>query len=1483
MVQKKKIIKRENSLSKGMGLEHVHPSRMKLIQSSTNLPVPKVVKLLEYKKDPDKLIPPELENIDPYVCDGNIGGCDFTNKGIIDTGAAVTLIDKDCFDAIPAENKFVLNYRVQEGYQLVDAVGKLIQPKSIIKTNITIVDDFGRKCSGDVYAFVVEDLPCYVLLGRPEIQRLISAMDFQTGRYIVAQEEIGIVPVYIARNTYLDPGETKIVLSEAHYDQVPFDTTGKFIIEPEIEEKEALLINIPQFTLNMPAFSEKPTFLIPITNISNVPIRLSKGRYIGHLWITQINEEEIKPSGDIMIGLTEIQSISDNRIDKMNYIDIDDQIEINDYDNDNNTWKQVKINENLTNDQRKRISLILKRYAKVFENDGKHPDPAIGVKHSIDTGNHPPIKQHNWRYSPDEWKKIHDKVEEYLKHGVIERSNSPWCNPIRPVIKPDLSLRLCLDLRKLNSITKKDSYPLHRIDEILDSLTHMVYFALIDLAAGYHQIPMDPKDKEKTAFATGKGLFHFNVLIEGANNGPATFQRYMDEVFKGLIENRMWVYIDDIIVFGKTWDEFCENLDLALQRLELYHLSAKATKTIIGETQIKVLGHIVGNGTIKPNPELVKAVMEFPLLKSPKDVRSFLGLVNYYRRFIKHLATVSEPIQKLVRNDIKWEWTIECQQAFEQIKELLTKSPVLRSPDFSRPFIIQTDASGIGMGAILSQLYEDGEHPVAFASHLFNGPEIRYSATERECLAVVWAVRKFNVYLHSLPFIVESDARALSFLMTNKNPTKRMMKWAMLLSEYDFTLRYRKGTEMQHVDSLSRYPLKEKLNPIITVFIWENKNPYNDNWVHTHIQVNTPNTRILQLLYYDLRSKSKIEKDSSNQIINNQKDVKEMSEQEQEEKYNDPNEQEMKIQSPEVPHEQRIQIPLIESDESIGLIEQIIKEQQIDPHWKQIIEYKENNIIPSNREQAKILQQESKYYTLGTETGGLYYFNEKKATVKTTPTLPRLVVPNRYRTEVIQLYHATIFGGHLGINRVWEKLARRYFWPSMYSDVVNFIKHCPQCQSRNRQIKKPKEKGSIPPPSFPFEQIGIDFIGPFQPDKHGNKYVLVFMDYFSRYAIAIPTENQEGITVANNFFDHVVFKFGVPKALLSDRGTSFIGGVMRSIYDWLKIKKLNTSAYHPQTNGLVERFNQTLINELSKIYDAKKEDENWSEYISAATYAYNTSIQETIGEMPYVILFGREPINPPEEKTEFDSLKSLSPLDYIQQLHERFNYGWKSTKERLEQAYQQYLNSNELINKTKVFNPGDKVLLHVAVLPSGDINRKFIHPWIGPYEIIARLSPLTYSIKTIKGDQEKIITVNISRIKPYYPPSIREPVLNLPKRAIQPEQPNESQEESLIPLVGSLEEQLMGQPDLQWEIEIIIDKTWFEDDITQPYYFIKWKGWEENENSWEPEKELIIHAKELIDEYNRNHPEKQGIPNQLKRKRNKNQSKIQQKKLKIKS
>ncbi|KAL4232960.1 hypothetical protein ACF0H5_007648 [Mactra antiquata] len=466
------------------------------------------------------------------------------------------------------------------------------------------------------------------------------------------------------------------------------------------------------------------------------------------------------------------------------------------------------------------------------------------VKCKIDTGNSPPIKTKTY-FTPLKNRQIIDEaVKDMLEAKIIQRSNSPWSSPVVIVTKKDGGKRFCVDFRKVNQVTKKNSWPLPRIDEILAQLGNGKFFSTLDLRAGYWQVELDSSSREVSAFSTSTGLYEFLKMPFGLANAPSVFQELMSIVLEECREFA-FAYLDDIIIFSPTVDEHLRHIQIIFDKLRTHNLKLKIQKCTFLQHETNYLGYVISDKGIKACPEKVKTIREMAAPKTTREARSYLGLIGYYRRLIPSFSTIAAPIIALTRKYSRFKWTPECEESFKTLNRDLTKVPYVAYPDINKGYIIYTDASNDCIAAVLAQECDPedrilpnipNERPIFFASHKLSSSQQNFSTIEKECFAVKYFLEKFDPYIHGSKVVLYTDHQPLTYLMSSPMANKRLQKWSLSLSNYDLTIKYIAGRDNRCADMLSRIrhpPLSPQEEAKIEDCEEINDNAYQINLINT--------------------------------------------------------------------------------------------------------------------------------------------------------------------------------------------------------------------------------------------------------------------------------------------------------------------------------------------------------------------------------------------------------------------------------------------------------------------------------------------------------------------------------------------------------------------------------------------------------------------------------------------------------------------------
>ena len=661
---------------------------------------------------------------------------------------------------------------------------------------------------------------------------------------------------------------------------------------------------------------------------------------------------------------------------------------------------------------------------------------------------------------------------------------------------------------------------------------------------------------------------------------------------------------------------------------------------------------MVSEDGISVDQSKVEAVQRFPVPSQVRELRSFLGLASYYRRFIEGFSKIAGPLFALTKKDAEFKWKDTCQQAFDRLKDMVTSAPLLVFPDFSKRFILETDASGLGLGAILSQEQSDRLiAPIAYVSRTLQQHEANYGISELEALAVVWATKHFRVYLYGHPCDVYTDHEALQALLNTPHPSGKLARWGMALQELDLHLHYRPGKVNKNADALSRRPIQPQ-----------------------SIEITVEETECIVAAITDPQSTNK------------------------------------------------------DGEGNATLAER----QGIDVELNPIISYLKKGTLPDDEKAARELILNRKQYVL---MDNILYHLAPDNTL-------RIIPPKEYREGIIREVHNGRLAGHLRDAKIYGQIGRTYWWPGMRKEVTQLCRACEKCASRH--VGKPIKPPLTPiPVKGPFDRIGVDVIK-FPRSARGNKYAVVFMDYLTKWPEVFATRDQTSLTIAELLVEKVISRHGVPAELLSDRGQAFLSRLMVDVYGLLGIRKANTTAYHPQTDGLVERFHRTLTDMLAK--NVKRTGRDWDGHLPYVLFSYRTSIQTSTRESPFYLLYGRDPrlpgdavLSTPEDR------RTIDLRDYKTEMSQPFTEAWKLAQcqvQKAQKSQKEYYDRGTVTDKVHV---GDRVFVYTPSEKKGKAY-KFACPYVGPYRVL-EVYDNGARLKHIRKPNSQPIRVALNRVR----------------------------------------------------------------------------------------------------------------------------------------
>ncbi|XP_027158039.1 uncharacterized protein LOC113759663, partial [Coffea eugenioides] len=1014
--------------------------------------------------------------------------------------------------------------------------------------------------------------------------------------------------------------------------------------------------------------------------------------------------------------------------------------------------KEVQISIHLNERQKKEMLEFLTMFQDVFawSYDDMTGISTDVVVHRLPTDpSFPPVKQKPRKFKPDISLKIKEQIEKQLKTNIIIVSHYPiWLSNPVPVPKKSGEVRVCIDYRDLNKASPKDDFPLPNIHILLDNTAGHEIETFCDCFAGYHQILMAEEDREKTAFITPWGTFCYRVMPFGLKNAGATYQRTMTTLFHDMIHREMEVYVDDIIIKSKRAEDHLVDLKKLFERLRKYNLKLNPAKCAFGAPAGKLLGFIVSKKGIEIDSAKIKAIRDMPVPKTQKDVKSFLGKINFIGRFIGQLTATCEPLFKLLRKNVPLYWNEECQQAFDKIKDYLLHPPVLVPPKPGRPLIMYLSVLDGAVGCVLGQHDESGrkEQAIYYLSKKFTQYEANYSFIEKSCCALAWATQKLRHYLLSHTTYLISRSDPLKYLLEKPMLTGRLAKWQIILSEFDIVFTSQKAVKGQVIaDHLAENPRDDDYQPLRTYFPDERVLFVS---AADDISEQSPEWR----LFFDGASNS-LGVGIGAVLVSPEGKHYPAAAKLQFACTNNMAEYEACIFGLKMALEMEIKELIAFSDSDL-LVNQTLKqwitkdskilypdELKIEPIQVQLqdkpahcwVANESFDNVPWYSDLKEFLK--TGFYPLhaGTKDKNFLrrmaskFFLNGEVLYKRTSDLNLLRCIDEDEAQyMMKEVHSGVCGPHMNGHLLAKKIMRTgYFWLTMEHDCIDFVRRCIKCQMHGDIIRAPPTELHSMTAPWPCSMWGMDVIGTIDPPaSNGHRFILVAIEYFTKWVEAESFKHVTKKVVANFLRDHIICRFGVPETLITDNAKNLNNDMVDGLCEQFKIKHRNSAIYRPQMNGAVEAANKNLKKIIRKMTEKHRD---WHEKLPYALMAYRTSIRTSTGATPYSLMYGMEAVLPAE--VEIPSLRilteaKLEEADWIKQRHEqltlidekRFNaicHG-QCYQKRVARAY------NKKVHR-RAFEEGDKVLKRILSMQD-EAKGKFAPNWQGPF-IIQKVLP----------------------------------------------------------------------------------------------------------------------------------------------------------------
>lgn len=890
-------------------------------------------------------------------------------------------------------------------------------------------------------------------------------------------------------------------------------------------------------------------------------------------------------------------------------------------------FKDLLRTEHLNKEEKSLLFNICHEYRDVFFQEGEKLTFSNTIKHEITTKDDVPIYCKSYRYPYVHKEEVNRQINELLNQGIIRTSYSPWSAPIWIVPKKKDSTgkekwRLVIDYRKLNEKTIDDRYPIPNITDILDKLGRSIYFSTIDLASGFHQVEINSKDIPKTAFSVENGHYEFVRMPFGLKNAPSTFQRVMDNVLRDLQGKVCLVYMDDIIVFSTSLQEHLENLKSVFKKLRESNLKIQINKSEFLRKEVSFLGHIVTSDGIKPNPDKTSAVKDFPIPRTPKQIKSFLGLLGYYRKFIKDFSNLTKPLTECLRKGKTIKLTPSFINCFDHCKNILCNDPILKYPDFSKPFNVTSDASNVALGAVLSQGPVGSDKPICYASRTLSKSEQNYSTIEKELLGIVWATKYFRPYIYGRKFKIITDHKPLTWLFSLKEPNSKLVRWRLKLEEFDYEIIHKNGRLNTNADALSRIEINTNEINLDVLETESLKSISMQNNIDISEKVSTVHSGEENMNDHISISERPINEFSSQIIITQNTKKTEIS--------------------------TKLKILFKRKKRYIIELKNTCNEADIISIFKNYLNSKRLTAVLTDDNTFRVIQ--SVYSN---------YFNHSKIKLVRSTVLLKDVIERDDQEKLVREYHENWH--HRGITESLDHLKRNFYFPNMKHIISTVISNCDTCQRLKYDRNKEQIKLELTEtPSKPLEIIHIDVY------SIHKEHFLTVLDKFSKFAAVYMLTARTSINLIKSL-RHYFSHHGLPKKIVCDNGSEFVSTLFKEFLELYNIVQHTICAKTSNGNSPVERFHSTLT-ELIRIIRSQKKDMHIGEIVDEAVLTYNNSIHSTTKFTPFEALTGHYNKNQPfpsnpEHITKQDYLKThkenyekLAKIIHDRSLEKKQNY-----------------------------------------------------------------------------------------------------------------------------------------------------------------------------------------------------------------------------------
>lgn len=1135
-------------------------------------------------------------------------------------------------------------------------------------------------------------------------------------------------------------------------------------------------------------------------------------------------------------------------------------------DEDEHDLKEVDISKDLEEWQISKLKELLWEKKEAFGYDGRLGNYPGEVEVPLKEGTKP-ISVPPFVASPAKREVIDKQMDTWLKLDVIEPSKSPWAAPVFIVYR-NSKPRMVIDLRRLNDAVIPDEFPLPRQEDILQTLQGCQYLSTLDALAGFTQLTIKPSDREKLAFRSHRGLYQFKRMPFGFRNGPAVFQRIM----QGVLAPYLWifalVYIDDIVIFSKTFEEHLSHIEQVLDAITDAKMTLSPSKCHFGYQSLLLLGQKVSRLGLSTHREKIEAIVDLEPPKNVQELQRFLGMMVYFSSYVPFYAWIVHPLFQLTKKSMKWSWTEAEQRAFDLCKQVLTQAPVRAHAISGRPYRIYSDACDFALAAILQQvqpikvkdlkgtkifeklerafnakepvpilcthLTKEGtdvpetdfweeqfeettvhiERVIAYWSRVLQPAERNYSPTEREALALKEGLIKFQPYLEGEKIFAITDHAALTWSKTFQNVNKRLLSWGLTFSAFpNMQIIHRAGRVHSNVDPISR--LRRRTPP--------QNGPNNNDLDSLRLRTEEdPLKNMFDELGHNFEQKLLTVSSHYINSINKEGDDSLRTE--------IPMEIDEKIEHVPYQSARNYAITIVLADDEKT---RWIEEYRKDPYFRKVLSQYEDN--------KEAFQKDLSQFEISDEK--LIYFTDNLGNT-------RLCVPKGLQSQILnEVHNEKGEAAHSGYFKTYNRLSNVYYWTKMSRDIKRFVSTCDVCQ----KIKPRKHAPfgllqSIAVPDQPFQVVSMDFI-PWLPVSEGFNSILVIVDKLTKYGIFIPVKMEmSSEETARTFFKNVISKFGIPRQVISDRDPKWSSDFWKEICRLMGMTRSLTTAYHPQADGQTEVLNHNLEVAIRAFIGPSRN--NWVELLDVLALSYNTNIHTATNFSPAYLLRGYHPVTGSRLRVELNAIPRPSKLKTNDLIKDTVNLnavrmveGFEAERRLAQDALVigQYF-QRKYYNERRTdwqFEEGDWVVLNqntLGILEREKGNgKKFLIRYDGPFQISEKISPVAYRIR-LPASYGMHPVLNIAHLEKYNisPPEFGD------RPTLKTKRPDFSEMQ-------------------EWEVEKIVDEEYRKvgNGRRVPHYRLRYVGFNSEDDTWEPKKNLR-NAPDILRQWEEQKKQKKG-------------------------